>query len=577
MIGKQNIPQYPARRWLLVAILVSASAVLLWRAVDLQVLSRDFLRHHGDARSLRTVSIPAHRGIIADRNGEPLAISTPVSSIWAVPREALRHDDRFPQLAALLEVDVDQLRSILRERIGREFVYLRRHVNPDLAESVQKLRIPGIHMQREYRRYYPAGEIAAHLLGFTNVDDSGQEGVELAFDHWLRGTPGSKRVLRDRLGRTVQDVENMRPPDPGKQLNLSIDRRIQYLAYRELKLAVAQHGAHSGALVVLDPHTGEVVAMAAQPSYNPNNRSGLRSEHYRNRTVTDVFEPGSTLKPFTIAAAIESGLYGSESVIDTNPGFLKVSDHVIRDLNNYGRLDLAGIIRRSSNVGASRIALALGPERIWATMSAAGLGRDTGSGFPGEASGVLRGFEGWSEVELATAAFGYGMSVTALQLARAYAVLAADGALPPVSLLRVEGAVPAQQVMDPEVARRVRSMLEAVIESEGTGQRAAVRGYRIAGKTGTVHKATIGGYAEDRYMSLFAGIAPARNPRLVMVVIIDDPRRGRHFGGHVSAPVFARVMRGALRILNVPPDDLPALDSRVIVAGNPVPDRGAGR
>jgi len=567
MIDRSAQTGYPMRRWLLVAVFVAGGALLLARAVDLQVVNDEFLREHGDARSLRVMSVPAHRGIIADRNGEPLAISTPVDSVWVRPRDVAAAGDRQGELAAVLGMDAAGLREMLQDRIGREFVYLKRHLTPVEARTVEALGMPGVHLQREYRRYYPAGEIAAHLIGFTNVDDQGQEGVELAFDSWLRGTPGEKRVLKDRLGRTVRNVESIRPPDPGRPLYLSIDRRVQYLAYRELKLAVEHHRARSGSLVMVDPRTGEIIAMAVQPSYNPNNRGDLKSANYRNRAATDTFEPGSTLKPFTIAAALLSGRFRPNTIVETRPGFFRVSDHTIRDIRDFGTLDVAGVIRRSSNVGASKIALALGPEPLWQMYSAVGLGRDTGSGFPGEASGVLHPYKSWSEVELATIAFGYGISVTALQLAQGYAAIAADGVQRPVSLQRLEGAAPeGRQVIQADIAREVRTMMEGVAEADGTARPAAIRGYRIAGKTGTAHKAAPGGYAEDQYMSLFAGMAPARDPQLVLVVIIDEPHGDQYYGGQVAAPVFAEVMRGALRIFSIAPDDLPALDARLIAA-----------
>lgn len=558
---------FTARRWVLIGGFVAGGALLLARAIDLQVINDDFLRDHGDARALRVISVPAHRGIISDRNGEPLAISTPVDSVWVRPRDLLAADDRLGELASLLGTDAAGLREMLQDRLAREFVYLKRHLTPDEAHRVEALGLPGVHLQREYRRYYPAGEVAAHLIGFTNVDDQGQEGVELAFDSWLRGTPGEKRVLKDRLGRIVRNVESIHPPDPGRPLYLSIDRRVQYLAYRELKLAVEHHRARSGSLVMIDPRTGEVIALAVQPSYNPNNRSGLKSTHYRNRAATDVFEPGSTIKPFTIAAALQSGRFQPGTIVETRPGFFRVSDHTIRDIRDFGTLDVSGVIRKSSNVGASKIALALGPAPLWEMYSAVGLGRDTGSGFPGEASGVLHPYRSWSELELATTAFGYGISVTALQLAQAYVAIAADGMQRPISLQKLDGAAPpGRQVMPADIAGKVRSMMEAVAEVDGTARQAAVRGYRVAGKTGTAHKVAAGGYAEDQYMSLFAGMAPARDPRFVLVVIIDEPRGDQYYGGQVAAPVFAEVMRGALRVFSVAPDDLPALEASLVAA-----------
>jgi len=556
------------RRWLLVSVFVLAAGLLLWRAFYLLILNQDFLRDHGDARALRTVTIPAHRGMITDRNNQPLAISTPVSSIWVTPREVLRDGDKLPKLAALLGMDPGDLQKLLEERLDREFLYLKRQVPPHLAEAVRKLDMSGVNLKREYKRYYPAGEVTSHLVGFTNVDDSGQEGVELAYNDWLKGTPGEKRVLKDRLGRTVRNVESISPPKPGRDLHLSIDRRVQYLAYRELKAAVQRNGARGGSLVMLNAKTGEVMAMAVQPSYNPNNRSGLKSANYRNRAVTDVFEPGSTMKPFTIAAALMSGRYSPASLVKTAPGYVKVMGHMIRDDGDNGTLDLAGIIKKSSNVGAAKIALSLGPRPLWELYSRLGFGLPTGSGFPGEAGGVLDNYQDWSEVQLATIAFGYGISTTALHLAQAYAAIADDGVMPPVSLTRLDKQPQGTRVMPAAVAREVRTMLEGVVSRGGTGLRADVPGYHIAGKTGTVHKSTPTGYAPNRYQSLFAGMAPASNPALVLVVVIDEPRGDDYYGGLVAAPVFARVMRGALRILNIPPDDLPAFKGRTLMAAN---------
>lgn len=520
----RTVSPFRNRTWLLVTIFITVTGLLLWRAFYLQILNKDFLRNHGDARSLRTVTIPAHRGMVTDRHNEPLAISTPVDSIWVTPREVLQEEEKLPQLAALLETPAGELQQVLQDRLSREFLYLKRHISPELAGQVNELAMRGVNLQREYKRYYPAGEVASHLVGFTNVDDSGQEGVELAFDHWLRGEPGEKRVLQDRLGRVVQNVESIRPASPGRDLHLSIDRRVQYLAYRELKSAARHYGARGGSLVMLDAKTGEVMAMAVQPAYNPNNRGGLKSENYRNRAVTDVFEPGSTAKPFTIAAALMSGMYSTESRIPTGPGYVRVSDHTIKDIRNYGTLDPAGIIRKSSNVGASKIALSLGPKPLWNLYSDLGFGLHTGSGFPGESAGVLNSYQNWSEVELATIAFGYGISMTALHLAQAYAAIANDGVMQPVSLQRRDEPVTGRRIMPARVARSIRSMLVDVVQEGGTGKRADVPGYLVAGKTGTVRKSTRGGYTEDRYLSLFAGMAPSSDPELVMVVVIDEPQ-----------------------------------------------------
>ena len=565
MSGHESVSN--KRRWPILLLYLAGMAMLMWRAVDLQVLNRDFLQGHGDARALRTVEIPAHRGMITDRNGEPLAISTPVNSIWATPRKVMAPGMDLGPLARCLEIPINELKSELQARAGRDFVYLKRQIEPSFAEKVMNLGIPGISLEQESRRYYPAGEISAHVVGFTNIDDVGQEGLELAYDEWLQGKPGSKKVLQDRLGRIVADVESIRTAEPGKNLELSIDQRIQYLAYRELKAAVAAHKARSGALVVLDAGTGEVLAMAGQPSYNPNNRSGLKGQYFRNRAMTDVFEPGSTIKAFIIAAALESGLYTADTVIDTRPGFFKVGSHTIRDHNNFGVINVATVIKKSSNVGAAKIALSLEPSKLWDTLSSVGFGATTGSGFPGEASGFLTSSSSWSEVEIATIAFGYGVSVTALQLAQAYTVIANNGMLLPVSFVKVREPVTGRRVMPAEIAGQVRKMLAAVVQKEGTGQRAAVEGYTVAGKTGTVHKAEPGGYSADRYISLFAGIAPLQNPRLVMVIMIDEPQGNEYYGGQVAAPVFAKVMAGALRLLDITPDDLPALNNNVVAAG----------
>ena len=562
-----KIIEFPMRRWFLLSIYTICMAGLLFRAVDLQVLNKEFLQDRGDARALRVVKIPAHRGMITDRNGESLAISTPVNSIWAVPRKVLASNSRLDLLAKYLQMNDEELITLLKDRIGRQFVYLKRHVVPALADEVMILDIPGISLQREYRRYYPAGEVTSHVLGFTNIDDSGQEGLELAYDSWLKGLPGRKRVLKDRLGRVIENIESIRTPDPGKQLVLSIDRRVQYLAYRELKAAVNHYKARAGTLIMLDVNTGEIIAMVGQPSYNPNNRTGLKSGNYRNRALTDVFEPGSTLKPFTIAAALESGLYDLKTTIDTRPGFFKVGDHIIRDHRNYGVLDLATIIKKSSNIGASKIALSLEPHYFWTSLARVGFGQSTGSGFPGEVSGFLNSYNNWSEVEQATMSFGYGMSVTALQLARAYMAFATDGMMLPVSFLKVTEPVSASRVFSASVARQVRGMLEAVVQKGGTGYRASIEGYRVAGKTGTVHKTVAGGYSEDRYLSLFAGMAPASKPRLIAVVIIDEPQGDQYYGGLVAAPVFSSVMAGALRLLDIPPDDLSALNGQIVATG----------
>ncbi|OOG26463.1 cell division protein [Thioalkalivibrio denitrificans] len=547
------------RRNAVLGLFVLAFVLLGARAFDLQILKQDFLRGEGDARHLRVVSIPAHRGMLLDRNGEPLAVSTPVDSVWANPRETLQSPERLRELAAVLGADHRELHRRLSERATREFVYLRRHVNPDVAARVQALGVPGVALQREFRRYYPMGEVAAHVLGFTNIDDQGQEGLELSLNRWLTGEPGAKRVLRDRLGRVIRDVENIRPARPGKDVTLTLDQRVQYLAYRELKAAVQAHGARGGSLVIMDARNGDILAMANQPAFNPNNRAGLVVEASRNRAATDVFEPGSTIKPFTVAAALESGAVRPDITLDTAPGMYRVGRHTIRDIRDYGRIDLATLIAKSSNIGATKLALDMEPEAMWGLLHRAGLGRSTGSGLPGEAPGLLRDFFYWREVDQATLAFGYGLSVTPLQLARAYAALANDGVMPAPRFVQGQQTRDVERVMSADTARQIRRMLETAVSREGTGHRAAVESYRVAGKTGTVRKSGVGGYAEDRYVSMFAGMAPASAPRLVMVVTIDEPAGEDYYGGQVAAPVFARVMQGALRLLDVAPDDLPGL------------------
>ncbi len=558
---------HPARPLVILASLGLVAVVLSWRAVDLQVLDKEFLQSQGDARHLRVVRIAAHRGMITDRHGQPLAISTPVDSVWANPQAVVAAGEQWrlrgAELARLLGLDVDYLWQRIMSRAEREFVYLKRHVHPERAQRIMALGIPGISLQREYRRYYPAGEVAAHVVGFTNVDDQGQEGIELAYDAWLRGLPGSKRVLKDRLGHIVEDVESISAPQPGKDLRLSLDLRLQYLAYRELKTAVRLHRARAASALILDARSGEVLAMVNQPAYNPNRREGLRGERYRNRAVTDVFEPGSTVKPFTVAAALEAGRFRPDTRIDTAPGYFRVGRDTIRDVVNYGRIDVTTVIQKSSNVGASKIALALPAEQLWGIFSGVGFGSLTGSGFPGEVSGLLTDYWRWRDIERATLAFGYGLSVTALQLAQAYAVLAADGHLRPVSFLALQEPPPGEQVMAAATARQVVAMMESVVTRQGTGHLARVRGYRVAGKTGTVQKSGRDGYSDEHYVSLFAGVAPASDPRLVMVVVIDEPRGEEYYGGRVAAPVFASVMAGALRLLGIAPDDVPAVHQRV--------------
>jgi cell division protein FtsI (penicillin-binding protein 3) len=565
---------HPLRHGVILLCVVLVAAVLLWRALDLQVLNNDFLQGQGDARYLRVIKMAANRGMITDRHGEPLAISTPVDSVWVNPAQLDMTSVQWQQVSKLLQIDVAVLQRKLALRQGREFVYLKRHLNPDVSQQVMALHIPGISLQREYRRYYPAGEVTAHVVGFTNIDDVGQEGVELAYHEWLSGKPGSKRVIKDRLGHVVEDVESIREPEAGKELRLTIDRRLQYLAYRELKAAVQQHKARSGSAVILDVNSGEVLANVNQPSYNPNNRGTLLRGSLRNRAVTDVFEPGSTIKPFTVAAALEAGSINSRSIIDTGPGVFRVGNKSVRDVRNYGAIDIATILKKSSNIGASKIGLMMPPAQMWELFSRVGFGADTGSHFPGEVTGQLSDFQGWNDVERATLSYGYGVSVTTLQLARAYAMLANGGVLRPASFVLPQ-TDSATRVMSTRNAAHVMAMLEQVTSDDGTGSLAQVPGYRIAGKTGTVQKYSAGGYSDESYVSLFAGIAPANKPRLAMVVMIDEPGKDEYYGGRIAAPVFSRVMADALRMLGVAPDAVPA-PPRGNTAASRLASRGQG-
>jgi len=550
----------PWKRWrsgVLLAGFAIAATVLEGRVLYLQVFDKDFLAAQGDDRYLRTVQISAHRGTITDRNGEPLAVSTPVDSIWANPRQLRPAMERLGELARVLELEEDWLARRVTSSVEKEFVYLRRHLRPDHAARVLQLGLPGVAALREYRRYYPAGEVAGHVIGFTNIDDVGQEGLELAYDYWLQGETGAKQVIQDRLGRIIEDVKRIRPPRPGKTLAASLDLRLQYLAYRELKQAIMENGAFSGSVVVLDATTGEVLAMVNQPSYNPNDRAQLDVARYRNRAVTDIFEPGSSFKPLVVAAALESGRYQPDSIIDTAPGYLRIGGKILtQDTNNLGEIDVTTVLAISSNVGAAKLALDLEPQQLWAVLSGFGIGRLTDSQFPGESAGVLNDPQHWRPVGQATLAYGYGLSVTALQLAQAYAVIAADGVRRSVSFVALEEAPEGEQAVSRATARALKSMLETAVSPAGTGQRATITNFRVAGKTGTAWKSGIGGYSRDKYLAVFGGLVPATAPKLVAIVVIDEPRGGAYYGGEVAAPVFARIVAGALRLMAVPPDAL---------------------
>jgi cell division protein FtsI (penicillin-binding protein 3) len=545
-------PSYRARRFTVLGVLALAYASLIWQSVDRQVFQTAFLQEQGERRYLRTMRVSASRGMITDRNGEPLSISTPVKSVVANPRLVKSDNQTIGALSSILDLNPDRLRRQLSS--DRSFVYLKRRINPDQAEKVAALDIKGLDLQSEYRRFYPSGEVMSHIVGFTNIDDQGQEGMELAYDQWLSGTAGAKRVIKDGSGRVVNQVENIQSPSPGKDLTLSIDRRLQFLAYRELKAAVAKHRAKSGSVVILDALNGEILAMVNSPAYNPNDLQDRRSSKLRNRSVTDVFEPGSTIKPFAVAVAMEQGKFRPTTPIDVSPGYMKVGRYLVPHHRNYVMIPVATVLPKSSNVGASKIALSMPPETLWQFYTRLGFGTSPETLFPGESSGRLPHFSDWSAFEQATLSFGYGLSVTPLQLARAYAVLAHDGERLPVSLMKLEETPVGARVLRQSTARSVVSMLESVVSSEGSAPLAAVPGYRVAGKTGTAKKSVAGGYAEDKYLSLFVGMAPATRPRLVMAVFVDEPGGEEYYGGAVAGPVFSKVMSGALRLMNIPPD-----------------------
>ena len=543
------------RLMLVTGALGVCALALVARAIDLQLVRSEFYQKQGEERFLREVEIPTSRGMITDRNGEPLAVSTPVESIWANPQELLDSPGLLPKLASALGVDADTLTRKLTQRADKEFVYLKRRINPAEARRILALDIPGVFSKREYRRFYPQGEAIAHVLGFTNIDDRGQEGLELAFEDTLRGSAGMKRVIRDRRGRTVEEVDLVRAAEPGKNITLTIDRRIQFLAYRELRRALLDSGATSGSAVVLDVATGEVLAMANLPSFNPNAVGLGNRDAHRNRAVTDLIEPGSTMKPLTVAAALESGAITAQSVFNTNPGWIANGKYRTTDTHNYGVLDTTGIITKSSNVGAAKIVHLLPNRDFYDFLVRFGYGRSTGSGFPGENPGRLRKPERWDGTTKQTLSYGYGLSATPLQIAHAYATLGNGGrAIVPTFIKGEPGE--ATQVLDPRVAREVVRMMQTVTEPGGTATQAAILGYHVAGKTGTARKASNGGYSR-RYFAFFAGLVPVDSPRFSMAVVIDDPDPARgYYGGVVSAPVFKNVMEGALRLMDVAPDDI---------------------
>ncbi len=556
-------------------LLLAAGVALAGRAVQLQLLQHRFLAGEGAARFTRVAAISAHRGTITDRYGEPLAVSTPVDSVWANPQNLAGNTEPLQRLARAMHADPQELVRRVSTGLDREFLYLGRGLQPADARKVRELNISGVNLSREYRRYYPAGEVTGHLLGFTDVDDTGQEGAELAYDHSLGGEDGAKRVIQDSDGNKVEDVESIRAVRPGRELQLSIDLRLQYLAYRELKAAIRDNRASSGSAVILDVRSGEVLAMVDQPAYNPNDRSQLSPAAYRNRAATDLFEPGSSIKPFFVAAALASGRFEADSIIDTSPGWVQVGTSFIQDEHPLGPIPLATVLAKSSNVGMARLALALEPKQIWTTLNAFGFGQVTASGFPGESAGQLSNYSHWRSVLIGSMSHGYGLSVTTLQLAQGYATLGSLGLRRPVSLLRVDDPVPGERVLDGSVCVALLHLLESVVTMAGaTGQLAAIPGYRVAGKTGTAWKAEGGGYSKNRYIAVFGGVAPVSNPRLAAVVFIDEPTAGKYHGGDVAAPVFAAILGGALRLMGIPPDDLAPDAGGGSNGGSPAPPAG---
>ena len=552
---------YPWRFRLMLGLLALMVGAIAWRIIDLQVVDRDFLIGEGNARSLRHIPIPAHRGLITDRNAEPLAVSTPVTTLWANAKELQVAKDRWPALAAALGQDPKALSERLDAQANKEFIYLVRGLTPEQGQQVLDLKVPGVYGIEEFRRFYPAGETTAHMVGFTDIDDHGREGVELAYDEWLAGVPGKRQVIKDRRGRLIKDVQVTKNAKAGKPLALSIDLRLQYLANRELRNAIIENGAKAGSLVIMDVKTGEILAMVNQPTYNPNNRRNLQPAMMRNRAMIDVFEPGSTMKAISMSAALETGRWKPSDKVEVYPGTLQLGKYTIRDVSRTEGpvLDLTGILINSSNVGMSKVAFDIGGETIYHLAQKIGLGQPTGLDFPGERVGNLPNYRDWKKAETATLSYGYGLSVTAIQLAHAFSVLANNGRMVPLSLIRVDEAPKATQVLPENVAKTMQGMLQQVIEAPRGVFRAQVPAYHVAGKSGTARKTSVGtkGYAENSYRSLFAGFGPMSDPRYAIVVVIDEPSKAGYFGGLVSAPVFSKVMSGTLRLMNITPDNLP--------------------
>ena len=552
------------RLYLVLFVMFLCVVAIAWKVSILHITDRDFLQDQGDARTIRTVPLVANRGLITDRNGEPLAVSTPVQSIWVNPSEMAEEDAAIAILAQELELNAEALASNIKSNSSREFLYVKRRLPPAEADRILELGIDGVYSQQEYQRFYPQGEVTAHLIGFSNVDDVGQEGLELTYDDWLQGIPGRRQVMKDRRGHIIEELNTIQTAQPGKSLELSIDFRLQNIAYRELKEEFIIRRAKAASIVVLDVDTGEVLAIANQPSYNPHNKANMTDfSVLRNRAITDVIEPGSTVKAFTIAAALESGLYTPGTTIETSPGWMMVGGNEVKDLFNYGTLTTTGVITKSSNIGSSKIALDIGAEPIRDVLERVGFGEVLGTGFPGERSGVLPNPRRWGRHPTATFSFGYGLSATALQLAQAYSVLADGGIRKPVSLLKLDegqvSALPREQAVNPDIANAVRSMLGTVVDASrgGSALEANVPFYSVAGKTGTAHVVGEQGYEDNLHNSLFVGMAPASDPEFIIVVIVNEPKGEEHYGGQVAAPVFSRVAAGALRILNISPDSIP--------------------
>ena len=558
------------RLYLVLFLMFLCVLAIGWQVSTLHIVDRDFLQGQGDIRTIRTVPLVANRGLISDRNGEPLAVSSPVKSIWVNPQEIGDQHSVIERLAMELGLDSDSLLAFMERNSSQKFLYVKRRLAPAEAERILALGIDGVYEQQEYQRFYPQGEVAAHLVGFSNVDDVGQEGLEFSYDGWLKGVPGRRQVIQDQRGHIIEELNTIETAQPGKNLELSIDFRLQNLAYKELKEEFVTRRAKSASIVVLDVDTGEVLAMANQPSYNPHNRKNLNDfSILRNRAITDVFEPGSPIKAFTVTAALESGMYTPDTVIETSPGWMMVNGNEVQDIINYGTLDLTSVITKSSNIGATKIAFEIGPDAIRNVLERVGMGQLSGTGFPSEQGGVLPNHRNWSRIETATFSFGYGLSTTALQLAQAYSVIADAGIRKPVSLLKLDEAslqaLRREQVIDKTISNQVLAMLETVVDPErgGSARDARVPFYSVAGKTGTVHVVSEhGGYEENLHNSLFVGLVPASDPKLVIVVIVNEPKGDEHYGGQVAAPVFSRVASGAMRILNIAPDDLPEDASR---------------